>query len=677
MAKPLFSLKPPSISWNDLDEPINTQFEDCYLFTEDGRDEAWYNYIEGNNLEQRFSELNAGDPFVVAETGFGTGLNFLNCLKCFSVHANPDAQLHFYSSELYPLTADMIRRALAPYSDYADQIERLCKKLPPPIPGVYRLHFGNVALTLMYGDSFACYEQLRTTSHPLAVESNQFVVDAWFLDGFAPSRNPEQFSEDMLSMAASFCKPGSTLTTFSVAAAIKKPLVKFGFKLNKRSGYSLKREMLCATYDGKAHHHYTHNSDPCPWWAYRSQPKPDSDSLIVVIGAGIAGSMMAYKLANLGYQVLVIEQGHEAATLGSGNSQGAIYGKLSNTTQALNQLVIGSQIYSARLYRELLADQPELGHECGMIQIPSLERDHGMQQLVAEHLAGCDSYVRPISKDEASSIAGVPVADGGLFFGESWWLAPKALCAWLLQHDNISVKFNTRVESIHSFDSSSHELSLSSGDKINASQVVICCAQHTRHLRPELSSALRTVAGQTTEFKHHELSKLKTIVCAEAYVPPASNGKMITGASFHPNQEHISLSDEDHNHNLNKLAGLFDQNTVLPTDVEIEGGHAAIRCATRDYLPLVGAAPNTANLSDTFARLKDNKNAKIDALGDYDEGIWILAGLGSRGLSYAPLCAEILVSAMTSQPPPVGRELCQALSPARFIVRSIIRANAN
>ncbi len=668
MSELLTSLTRPPIEWNELDEPINKQFDDCYLFTEEGRDEAWYNYIDGNRLPERFAALNKGDTFTIAETGFGTGLNFINAWICFEQHAPKGASLQFISSELYPLDADTICRALAPFSECRDYADAIIEQLPPPIPGTYRLHFGDHCLTLLYGDSASVFANFKA-SHEAISPNCGWHVDAWFLDGFAPARNPEQFDESMLKTIASLSKKGTTLATFSVAGFIKRPLQDLGFSLQKRSGYSLKREMLCATYNGKSP---IINNCTTPWFDYVPPKAICAGDHVAIVGAGIAGCLTAHKLAKSGVRVTLIDKHHRIASEGSGNRQGAIYGKLSNTKQALSQLVIQSQVYSTRFYRMLLQEHPNLGGQCGLIQLPALERDAPMQALVAEQLSGCEDFVRAVDQQEASQLSGVDVTSGGLFFSEAWWLAPQQLCAYLIQHDNISVVSDTNIDSITK-DAKGWSLNSDARSPIIADQVVITSAKASDALLPQLASALRTVGGQTSTIKSDHLTSLKTIVCAEAYVSPALEGVHTTGASFHPNQTSIAVTPEDHTYNQGQLQTLFSNKI----DSEVIDGHAAIRCATRDYLPLAGPVPNMANLERDFDRLRHNKKANIQQVGAIESGLWTICGLGSRGLSYAPLCTELVVSQMLHRPLPVALDLLKALSPARFIIRNVIRANRN
>lgn len=543
-----------------------------------------------SQLIATFAALKPGDQFTVADIGFTSGHNWLATRQLFSEHAPQGARLHFIASEKTPVSA----------SHFSPQDNELVAQLPPPATGVYRLHFGDHSLTLLYGHD---HSELRFASAATASNA-RWQIDAWLTDKPSKASQPSN----------------------------------------------------CQT----------------PWHEYTPPNALTAGDHAVVIGAGIAGCLTANKLAQRGINVKLIDRHSDVAREGSGNAQGAIYGKLSNTDQPLNQLVLCSQIYSTRLYQQLIGDNADLGEQTGLIQLPTDQRGADMQALVAQQLAGCEPFIKAVNQQAASALAGVPLPSGGLYFGEAWWLAPGKLCQQLSLHPLITRVFDTHIESLEQAGKQWRAID-QHGQPHIGSQVVICCAKASDRLLPQLSSALRSVAGQTSNVSSTALAPLKRIVCAEAYVAPSYKGEHTTGASFHPNQDSIAVTDQDHGHNQTKLQTLFD----IKIDSTVNSGHAAVRCATRDYIPLAGPVPDAEALQRDFEGLSHNKRADIEQLGGIIDGLWVLTGLGSRGLSYAPLCAEWLVANICHEPPPIGLALQKALSPARFIVRDIIRTNRN
>lgn len=168
------------LHWDDQGQPLSSAYDDVYFSLLSGLEETRYVFLQHNRLSERFAALHSGDCMTVGETGFGTGLNFLCCWQLFEQQAPEDAQLHFISVEKFPLTAADLQQALAlwpPLQDYSEQLLQAYKNIRP---GRQTLLFagGRVRLTLLVGDASVQLAQL-----------DKQIVDAWFLDGFAPAKN--------------------------------------------------------------------------------------------------------------------------------------------------------------------------------------------------------------------------------------------------------------------------------------------------------------------------------------------------------------------------------------------------------------------------------------------------------------------------------------------------------
>jgi tRNA 5-methylaminomethyl-2-thiouridine biosynthesis bifunctional protein len=146
------------------------------------------------------------------------------------------------------------------------------------------------------------------------------------------------------------------------------------------------------------------------------------------------------------------------------------------------------------------------------------------------------------------------------------------------------------------------------------------------------------------------------------------------GATYGLNDVETNERDEDHQTNVSQLLQNIPSLAESVTAVSLRGA-AAIRCATSDYLPIVGSVPNETEFNATFAGLRHDRKRIIDAKQPNYLGLWLMTGLGSRGLTSAPILAEVLVSQMFRRAPPLPRYLLQAISPARFLKRRLIRGN--
>ncbi len=214
------------------DKPFSTQFEDCYFASADGVAESQFNFLDGNNLPQRFREATP-TLFTVGETGFGTGLNFLLTAQLWRDVAPKERALHYVSTEKHPIEVN----ALAEIYRQQGWNDSLCKLVIDNYPalnvGVHRLQLSStITLTLLFGDAA---EQLSEF---------EFTADAWFLDGFAPARNPDMWSLPLCKSLAKRSRSGTTFATFTAASAVRKNLLEAGFVVNKSSGFGRKRERL-------------------------------------------------------------------------------------------------------------------------------------------------------------------------------------------------------------------------------------------------------------------------------------------------------------------------------------------------------------------------------------------------------------------------------------------------
>lgn len=208
-----------------LGAPRSKEFDDVYFSAENGLAETQHVFLAGNSLPERWGGRR---EFIIAETGFGTGLNFLAAWKLFEETAAPDQTLHFISFEKFPLSAAQIEEYLSVWqSEFSGLLEVLVQKYTS---GAVQMN-DRVRLTLIFGD---VNEEI--------VKQN-FKADAWFLDGFKPSSNPEMWSETVFQNMARLSAEGATLATFTAAGFVRRGLTAAGFAVKKVPGYGTKRDM--------------------------------------------------------------------------------------------------------------------------------------------------------------------------------------------------------------------------------------------------------------------------------------------------------------------------------------------------------------------------------------------------------------------------------------------------
>ncbi|MBO9418340.1 tRNA (5-methylaminomethyl-2-thiouridine)(34)-methyltransferase MnmD [Labrenzia sp. R4_2] len=231
---------PPDLEWLDGDVPRAEGFGDTYFSKAGGLEETRHVFLSGNGLPERFE---GRENFTIAEFGFGTGLNFLAAVQALESVANPP-ELTFISFELHPMTSEQLRRALAAFPELTDRAEKLTA-IWSPQPGWNILQLGRVRLVLGVGDARVLIAELQNV--PQAVKQVGFdalQVDAWFLDGFSPAKNPELWDGTLLEAAANLTASDGTLATYTSAGWVRRNLQAAGFEIEKVKGYAGKREMV-------------------------------------------------------------------------------------------------------------------------------------------------------------------------------------------------------------------------------------------------------------------------------------------------------------------------------------------------------------------------------------------------------------------------------------------------
>ena len=318
------AIQPANLEFNAEGTPVSRDFDDVYFSNDNGLEETRYVFLDGNRLNERFS-THSRPLFVVAESGFGTGLNFLTLWQAFDVFRrdNPQAtlqRLHFISFEKFPLRADDLRLAHQHWPELAPWAEQLQARWPLPFAGCHRLLLdeGRVTLDLWFGD-------INQLTNELDDSLNQ-QVDAWFLDGFAPAKNPDMWTAELFAAMARLARPGGTLATFTSAGFVRRGLEEAGFSMQKRKGFGRKREMLIGEMNQQLNF-----PARAPWFARGGTEQRDA----AIVGGGIASALLALALLRRGWQVTLYCADDAPAQGASGNRQGALYPLLSQHDPAL------------------------------------------------------------------------------------------------------------------------------------------------------------------------------------------------------------------------------------------------------------------------------------------------------------------------------------------------------
>ncbi|MDZ7629213.1 MAG: bifunctional tRNA (5-methylaminomethyl-2-thiouridine)(34)-methyltransferase MnmD/FAD-dependent 5-carboxymethylaminomethyl-2-thiouridine(34) oxidoreductase MnmC [Parvularculaceae bacterium] len=616
--------------------PRSIFFDDIY-FSGDGASESRHVFLNGNGLETRFA---SAARFTIGELGFGSGLNFLSAWSLWRRVRPPGGAFEFLSYEKFPLSAGDFQRAAQAWPQFSDLSEILARAYPPPAPGFHHIPLGGGAnLTLAFGDAA---ELLPLT---------EAKVDAWFLDGFSPAKNPDLWSEDIFAGIARLCAPGATAATFTVAGAVRRRLEAAGFSVEKCAGYGQKREMTRARFllsPGSA-------SARRPPWFPSSQDAPlRPGAAIAIIGGGVAGAALADAAANAGLTATIVDpQG--LAQGASGNPGGLIMPRLDLGHGAPSRFFIAAYLHALRTIARLEADRGErFFNACGVLQ-PALTTEDA--QWAEKALAAA---LLPPGFIEAQGRA--------LHFPQAGVIDPPAFCAALARGAAV---VQERVVDIRT-DEDGAVVRLGSGRVLEADAVVIANGVEALRFAQARTAPLSPVAGQIDWFA--DAAAPAIAYAFGPYAAPAPRGGVIIGATYEKlgPKEAPRTSREATGSTIGAIAAALPD-FAATLDPAHSLPRASVRCQTPDRLPVAGPAPDIDAYGAHFDDLRFGK-ARDYATGRLHPRLYFLTGLGSRGLVTAPLCAAMIIADMTGAPAPVEQDIAEALHPARFFIRDLKRA---
>jgi tRNA 5-methylaminomethyl-2-thiouridine biosynthesis bifunctional protein len=576
--------------------PYSEAFDDVYHSAAGAVGQARHVFLNGNHLTERWA---GRQRFVILETGFGAGINFLATWQAWRRDSRRPRRLHYVSIEKHPFSLADASSIFAGVPELRSEAAELEARWPMLVPGTQRIELdaGGVVLTLFLADVKVARD-LR------------LAADAFYLDGFAPAKNPDMWTPALMRSLARLAAPDATAATWSVAAAVRHALEETGFVVEKRPGFGEKKEMLAARYGKNG----------------RAVSSPQNRTATVV-GAGLAGAAVCERLCARGWSVTLLERHAGPAREASGNHAGAFHPLVSPDDSVFARVTRAAFLASLQRW-------PGLGARwdpCGVLQLARDEKEALSQRRSVAALDLPAGYAQLVSREEAAAHAGVPVAAGGLWFPRGGWVQPASLAEAQLFAcgDRLERRFNTNVKNLSDF-------------KTNA--VILANGIEATALHPLPHLRLRRVRGQVTHVPAAVVDAPRAVVLRGGMVLPAVDDVCVVGATFDLEDADPAPRVESHASNLERAARIVPGFSFDPKLVD---GRVAFRAVAADRLPLVGHL--SGNTYGAFA-------------------------YGSRGLLWSTLAAEIIASDLEGEPLPIEGMLCDALSPARFARRAARRA---
>ena len=664
------AIVPAEVDFSDPLSPRSPRFDDRYHAAYGAFEQAAHVFLGGNELPARWQ---GRDAFTILETGFGLGNNFLATWAAWRADPRRPSLLRFVSIEKHPLQLDDLRRALAGSSEPA-LAAQLCDAWPPLTPDLHLLAFdgGRVELLLVLGDAT---ERLREI-----VAS----VDAFFLDGFAPDRNPQMWSPGIFKALSRLAAPGATAATWSAARAVRDGLQQAGFAWRAADGIGGKRHITLATFEPRA---------PLRKPVGRTgDPRTRS---VAIVGGGLAGAACARSLARAGLRCTVFDRQAQPAGAASGNVAGLFHGVF-HPDDGMHARAHRAAALAARDAYARAIEAGIAGQCAGLVRlVPELADPAPLLAKLAR--SGLpDDYLQAWSPDQVEAAGGPACA--AWFYPGGGWIAPGDLARWWLRDDDILwrggvavTRLERRDERWHLFDASGAPLGAvdavvfaNAGDATSLWSRATDAQGHALAADSDWIAPLASTRGQVSIVAAGTpgLRPPAWPIAGSGYALTLKDGAVMCGATTAADDPDADVRLADHAHNLRQLAAVTgsrllaalpewvataDDDEHLAADLVARGrlhGRVGWRATAADRLPLIGAVP---------MQLPHDAPALPDQPRHWPRvpGLFVAAGFGSRGLTWAPLAGRLIASWIADAPYPLPAGIVDALDPARLCTRKV------
>ncbi len=625
-------VRPAVIELSD-GKPYSPEFEDIYATRSGAYGQACTVFLSEGEVARRWQ---GKERFTVLENGFGLGTNFLATLKAWRNDPKRSAHLEYVALECFPVSRSQIEQYAA--VELADEAKELASHWPVCIPGYHTLIFdgGRVRLILIFGDS-------QTFANKLSLQ-----YDALFLDGFGPQKNPRMWEAGLLRSLSRYAKEGAVVTTWCTKGDVRRALIGAGFEIEKKKGFGKKRERLFGIMKAR-----------------RTKHNHRAIEDVIVIGGGLAGANVAYSLCMQGVQVRVVDQAPVPGGAASALSWGILHPHFTRDDSPLSKLSREGFLLARSRLRELEEKTGEpLFELLGCLQMAHTDEIYAEWQSAASQdqpFALPADYGTLLQKEEASLKAGLSLKRGGWFFSMAGMARSGAFCRALIKASGASYRGNTQVVALKKQDKY-WQLIGEFGEVIDEATDVVVCAAFASEALLGSALGLEALPGRITLLRDTDLTELKCPVSGEGYIAHMSDGYCGVGATYELERTGPWTETKAHENNLEKLDSLLTKSVP----VVVTGAYCGVRAAGPGRLPVLGASIDEEKW---LSVCRSHKEYPQDSSLWDQEGLWVLAGLGSRGLSTSALCADMLTSLMLGVALPADPALLKTLAPSRYLRR--------
>jgi tRNA 5-methylaminomethyl-2-thiouridine biosynthesis bifunctional protein len=646
MSAPIGPIEPAHVDFSHAAAPRSLQYDDLYHARGGAFEQAHHVFLAGNGLPQRWAGRHR---FVILETGFGLGNNFLATWAAWRDDAARCEHLWFLSIDKHPPSRADLRHAHVHAPEPA-LARALCDAWPSASPDLHVRHFADarVHLLLAFGDVTAWLPQWMAQ------------VDAFYLDGFAPAKNPAMWEPRVLARLARLAAEGATVATWSSARIVRDALSGAGFEVERQAGFDAKRDMLVARHAPR----------------YRAAPPPGRrfggrGASVAIVGAGLAGASVAQALAQQGVASTVFDGAADVAQGGSGQIAGLLHSVVHADDTPHTRWFRAAALHAAATIAPWIHGGRVAGQLAGLLRLEHALDAAAMRRVLQQGGVPSDIAIA-LTRAAACERAGCDVSAPAWWFPQGGWVEPRALVRAWLDHAAIGVRTSTCVQGLQRLDNGRWRLRDSSGQDLDTfDHVVLANADGAARLAASagapsdvLSWPLSRSRGQVTLLNAQTSTawRPQVPIAGAGYTIALPDGGLLCGATSDLDDDETEVRARDHERNLASLQTLSGK--PWPINLASLGGRVGWRVHTRDRLPLIGGVPDSSAANTAPTRRRDQPRFIAR-----QPGLWIFAALGSRGLTHAVLGGEIVASMITGAPLPLGSPLLDAVDAARFAAR--------
>ncbi|EJG3309552.1 bifunctional tRNA (5-methylaminomethyl-2-thiouridine)(34)-methyltransferase MnmD/FAD-dependent 5-carboxymethylaminomethyl-2-thiouridine(34) oxidoreductase MnmC [Campylobacter upsaliensis] len=595
--------------------PYSLDFEDFYFNSQEGVEESRFVYTEAFEWEEC-------ESFIIAETGFGIGLNFFLTLQNFLKTKKRPKRLFYVSVEGFYLEPSFLREAykrLGIYEEIKELLEQFLLFYPKCAKGIYRFYFKDCFLDLVF-DDISVLKRL------------EFEANIWYLDGFSPSKNSLMFDENTLFEIARLSKLNATILSFSSSSFLQKNLKHCGFDVAKVKGFR-KREMVRAF--------LKHKKQMTNREAYFQKVSAKFENKkVAIIGAGISGALLAYELSLRGFEVEIFEKNATLYEGASSNESGILSSLILNPQSALGNFSLNAFVEASRFYRQILD-----------LKLKGVYEFAYTLQMQQRFFTQKDNAYFQIAQNKA-------------FLDYGGHIYPKEILSSLFEKAGIKIYFNHHFSHYERENETFNLIFKNASKRCKFGILIYALGADAKDFLHYEAMLLSRVRGQLTHLK--PFFKTEFPLSSKAYICPPKSNLQVIGATYDRLNTNPKGQRKDDEENLEKIKEFLKGDE----EIEILGSRVGFRSYSSDRFCIAGAAYDEEFYKQNYKALLWHKN-KPQISPQNIPNLYLSLAQGSRAFSSSVLCARYLCALINDEPLGFYADFIPHIHPARFLIRKL------